>query len=76
MAPRLLVLVAAAAVLAGCGGEERDRAARAPAAKAPVLTGAGISGSGRLVDIGGRKLSIECGLPRASAASATRRWPS
>lgn len=61
MAPRLLVLVAAAAVLTGCGGGgERDRAARAPAAKAPVLTGAGISGTGRLVDIGGRKLYLEC----------------
>jgi pimeloyl-ACP methyl ester carboxylesterase len=60
MTPRLLALVAVAAVLAGCGGGgERDRAAKAPA-KAPALTGAGISGSGRLVDIGGRKLYLEC----------------
>ena len=60
MAPRLLVLVAAAAVLAGCGGGgEGDRAARGPA-RTPVLTGTGISGTGRLVDIGGRKLYLEC----------------
>jgi pimeloyl-ACP methyl ester carboxylesterase len=60
MARRLLVLAAAAAVIAGCGGgEPRDRAAQAPT-RTPILTGVGISGTGRLVDIGGRKLYLEC----------------
>jgi hypothetical protein len=82
MAARLVLVAAAAAVLAGCGGggEKRDQAARAPR-QAPVLTGAGITGDGRLVDIGGRKLYLECvgsGSPtvllEAGFASPSKAW--
>ena len=54
MAGRLLLVVLLAVLAAGCG-ESGDSTP-----KRVGLTGAGISGGGRLVDIGGRSLYIEC----------------
>jgi pimeloyl-ACP methyl ester carboxylesterase len=61
MAKLLFALALCGVALAGCGGGGNDDRAARTQAKAPALTGAGITGSGRLVDIGdGRTLYLEC----------------
>jgi pimeloyl-ACP methyl ester carboxylesterase len=57
---RLLVAaVLLCALVLGCGGGDGDDAQR-PSPRPPVFTGAGVTGGGSLVDIGGRSLYLEC----------------
>jgi pimeloyl-ACP methyl ester carboxylesterase len=58
MARLLIVAALCGAVAIGCGASEPKEGARTP--KRVGITGAGISGAGKLVDIGGRSLYVEC----------------
>jgi pimeloyl-ACP methyl ester carboxylesterase len=59
IAVALCTVAPCAGLVAGCGGSEPETAARGT--KPPVLTGAGTTGTGRLVAIGdGRSLYMEC----------------
>jgi hypothetical protein len=55
VARRALVLVIAAALAWGCGSDARDGPSETP----PKITSPGV-GSGGLVDVGGRRLYVEC----------------
>jgi pimeloyl-ACP methyl ester carboxylesterase len=57
MAGRLCVVVLLAVLAAACGGDEPEPQRPRPA---PEITGAGVTGSGELVDVGGRRLYVEC----------------
>jgi pimeloyl-ACP methyl ester carboxylesterase len=52
-----VVVVLALTLAMGCGG---DDARNEPRRSTPKITGAGVTGSGRLVDVGGRSLYVEC----------------
>src|SRR5215212_2034513 len=58
---RLLIaaVVLVAVAIGACGGGDGDDVQRTAPPRA-VFTGAGVTGGGRLVDIGGRSLYIEC----------------
>src|SRR5512132_3653055 len=56
--PRLLAVVAASALVVGCGGHERDGRSAATVTTTPAP---GVVGPGRLVGIGGgRRVFVEC----------------
>jgi pimeloyl-ACP methyl ester carboxylesterase len=55
----VVAVVLASVVIGACGGDDGDDLQRSVPPRA-VFTGAGVTGGGRLVDIGGRSLYIEC----------------